>query len=255
MSGFGFLFSRFSQTMPIVLLCMMGVLFFSCSQDVQRESFVASLERIDGYIAGGGNTVAHSALKDLTKIASGGDQRLSIVKRYVRMGYLAEAEKDLVEIRERFPENDDIETVYIYVLLRQGRAEEAAVLAEPLRNTSRGGLWAEALLASGAPGSKAVLGTDVSPVFLAAWKATANPLFLQNAAVVQMLNGKGSEARKLHPAVFVPEDNPLFWAYLSYDTGGYFQAYEDALAVRGNSEEVEAELLAEESVPIEALLL
>ncbi len=207
---------------------MMGFFFFSCSQDVQRESFVATLDRIDGYITGGGNDAAHEALKELSAIASSGDQWLSIVKRYVRMGYLPEAEETLAAALGKFPGSDDMLSVYIYVLLRQGRTEDAAVLAESLKDTARGGLWAEALLSSGAPPSEVISGADISPVFLAAWRASGNPQFLQNAAAVRMLNGNGTLARSLHPPELSPEDNPLFWAYLSYDTGSYLQAYEDS---------------------------
>lgn len=216
-----------SAVKKILLLCI-PLIIFSCGMTVEDASFTAKLDIIDKLIFQSQYDDAQKILKSIEGKSHTAFQYIAISKRYINMQNFENAQKVLAKAHKKHPNNNELSAVYTWVLLEQQNFDLACKISEKLKNTSYAGLFAESRIKQISALEQDFLETDLQQEYLIAYDTTGNIKFLQNAAIFDCYNGNYESAFSYHPVKITNYSNAEFWSYVSYDSGNYLQAINDA---------------------------
>ena len=177
-----------------------------------------------------------SALKELKKVekrAYDSWSYIGIYKRYMTLGESERAEKLIKKALKKNSSNVELQAIYTQFLLRADRLNEAGKWAGKLRGTKYASFYSEYILRDSAEKAAAsdnafAFYTDESyyQIFLDAYAASKNPVWLRNCAVFNLINGNYDLAAALYPAAFLDADDAFFWATVCYDAGQFYDSIE-----------------------------
>ncbi len=207
------------------------ILFFSClfltgcGKLSHDASFSTKLALVDGYITQNEQKDALSSLKKAQKLAYSVAQRLSIVKRYRKLGATEQAEKFLLASMKKLPDSIELKAVYVQGLLDRGAVEEAASYAAKLKDTWFDSLYVETCLRQVAS-PELFYEERFSDMYQSAYNATGDARWLRNSALLLAAKGNLKEAARLHPGMYSDDSMPLMWTLLDYDAENYNRCIE-----------------------------
>lgn len=213
-----------------------AAVFFSVNRALVSDTgFAALLEKADAEISAGNPSRALSLLKKGRRRAVSTGNWISLAKREIALSSPEQAQDTLSAALERFPANDRLSAVLVYVLLQEGNAAAAETWLPFLDGTEFAPLASWARLSAARPES-----CRDPEVYAAAWRFSGNPVFRRDAAVLYAAAGDYAQARLvlLAPAETgntVPAESPddaLFRAYVAYDAR-YFSEVPDILGLSG----------------------
>lgn len=220
-----------------LFLLVLGTLFLTgCQKNSQSSSLSSRLSLIDGYIAQNQVKDAVSLLKKAQKSAYSVAQRLSIIKRYRKLGAFEESEKYLLASVKKLPDSVELTAVLVQYLLEEDRVEEAAPYAQKLKGTWFDSLYVETCLRQAAS-SSVFYDEQFSEMYQSAYKATGDSRWLINSAVLLAARGNLKDAARLHPGTYSTEEAPFFWALLDYDAENYNRCIEGCSFIIDNCPE------------------
>ena len=213
----------------LILFC-----FSACRMRAEQNSLTSQFDIIDSLVA---QNQMQSALKELGKAEKRAYDSwtwIGIYKRYMMLGESGRAEKVLKKALKRNGGNVELQAVYSAFLLRAGRLGEAGKLAEKLRGTKYASLYSEFILrqslekaaASSESGFDFYTHKEFYQIFLDAYKASGNPVWLHNCAAFNLINGDYALAASLYPRYFQDADDAYFWALVCYDAGQFYDSIE-----------------------------
>ncbi len=193
----------------------------SCSFTMKRDSFSSTMDSVDVFISVADNSSALKVLKNTLKHANNPLHFLSIYKRYYKLGSVDLAQKTLLKGLKKFPDNEELITVYTWFLYNQNEFENAYEQAKKLSGTKYVSILSELDLKNATKKNVSVDFTAVefAPVYSDAYISSKNQLWLQNAAICLASAGMYKEA--LAQASTLNVDNPIFWASVAYDARKY----------------------------------
>lgn len=198
-------------------------LFNSCSSRSKAVSMTALFEKIDIYLSLNDTKEAFSLLKEADKSASTYFEKLGVYKRYIILGDDKKAEALLSKTLKEFPENKQVRACFVSFLLDKKRYEEAVKASVKLKDSDYASLYAESslrlLLKEKNP--DAFKDSSLISVYLDAWKASSDSIWLKNAVLLYMAEGNFLQAASLFPESVKGEDDVLFWQKVLYDAKEY----------------------------------
>ena len=187
------------------LAAFAAIALISCANTADRASFSKRLQKTDSLIDSGKKARALKELSALRKGAESASQWLSIARRERDLGSYQAAARTLTEAGKELPASDSIAACLADTLAELGRLDEAEKFAGRLAKTGFPELAASIELSrclAAGPGYP-------EPEWLAAaYRATENPVFRNDAAVLYAASGKFSEASALFPEPTVFVDSP-----------------------------------------------
>ncbi|MCR5218569.1 lipopolysaccharide assembly protein LapB [Treponema sp.] len=194
-------------------------LFNSCSSHSKSVSLTATLEQIDIYLSLNDTKEAYKLLKEAEKNAFTYFERLGVYKRYVILGDDKKAESVLSAALKEFPDNVQVRACYVSFLLDQEKYDKAVKTAEKLADTEYSSLYAESSLRMLLHNKNEDAFKDPSliSVYLDAWKGSGDSVWLRNAALLYLKDGKFEEAGELFSENISGEKDVLFWQKVLYD--------------------------------------
>jgi hypothetical protein len=130
--------------------------------------------------------------------------------------------------------------------LQQQKFDDACEVSEMLKDTAYSGLYAESKFKQYSQLNQSFLQENFQLEYLYAYNATDSVKFLQNASIYECYNGNYEKAFSYHPIKMTQYSNPEFWAYVSYDSGNYIQAINDA-KLMSNKKSVESSIIIADS--------
>jgi tetratricopeptide (TPR) repeat protein len=195
-----------------VLVASAAVTLASCAKAADSASFSKKLRTTDSLIGSGKKARALRELSSLRKRAESASQWLSIARRERKLGSYQAAAKTLAEAGKALPASDSVAACLADTLAELGRLDEAEKYAGRLAKTGFPELAASIELAR----CLAAGPQYPEPQWLeAAYRATGNPVFRNDAAVLYAASGKFPEASALFPeptpvvtAPVAPSDTP-----------------------------------------------
>lgn len=211
----------------ITLFCLS-----SCSVKAEQKSLTAQFETIDALIRQNQFKDAVKELKKLEKKAFDSWSYIGIYKRYSLMGNKELSEKILLKALKNNNENLELLAIYSDFLLKNNRIDEAVEKSKSLKGTRYGSIYSEAVLTKSARTITEMQNNLLEyykndkfyEIYLDAYKASKNPIWLRNCAVYDMTKGYYSEAVKLLPYAFSDADDAYFWALVNYDAGRFYES-------------------------------
>ena len=197
--------SRGSRTAFVAFgLLALALTLVSCHARAGDDSFSKKLRKTDTLIVTGRKGRALKALSSLRKDAGSANQWLSIARRERELESYESACKTLTAAVKALPANDGIAACLADTLIELGRTDEASKLTERLASSGFINLAAyceitRALAAGSAlpAGPSSVSGYPAPEWLTAAYRATGNRVFRNDAAVLYAATGKFAEADKL----------------------------------------------------------
>ncbi|MBQ1984338.1 MAG: tetratricopeptide repeat protein, partial [Spirochaetaceae bacterium] len=229
-----------------ILLLLLPLFIFSCGMTVEESSFTAKLDTVDKLIFQSQFNDAQKILKSIENKSYSAFQFIAIAKRYINMKNFESAEKILTKATKKHPQNNEVKTVFAWVLLQQQKFDEACEVSEKLKETAYSGLYAESKFKQYSQLNQSFLQENFQLEYLYAYNATDSVKFLQNASIYECYNGNYEKAFSYHPIKMTQYSNPEFWAYVSYDSGNYIQAINDA-KLMSNKKSVESSIIIADS--------
>jgi len=183
-----------------------AIALLSCANPSDRASFSKRLQKADSLIESGKKARALRELSALRIGAESASQWLSIAKRERELGSYQAAARTLSEAGKELPASDSIAACQADTLAELGRLDEAEKFADRLVKTGFPELAASIELSrclAAGPGYP-------EPQWLeAAYRATGNPVFRNDAAVLYAASGKFPEASALFPEPKAFADSPI----------------------------------------------
>ena len=220
-----------------VLFSLILFCFSSCRMRAEQNSLTSQFDVIDSLVMQNQMQSALKELKKAEKRAYDSWTYIGIYKRYVTLGDSVRAEKLLKKALKKNSGNEELLAVYSVFLMRGGRLGECLKVAEKLRGTKYASIYSECILrdssekaaASIAAGGKNAAFTYYSKkefyqIYLDAFKASKNSVWLRNCAVFNLINGDYGLAYSLYPSAYVDADDAFFWAMVCYDAGQFYDA-------------------------------
>ena len=219
----------------LVLFSLILFCFSSCRMRAEQNSLTSQFDVIDALIMQNQMQSALKELKKAEKRAYDSWSYIGIYKRYISMGDSIRAEKLLKKALKKNNGNEELLALYSHFLLREGRLDECMKLAEKLRGGKYASLYSECILrdsfekASLAANEKENSFSYYSKkefyqIYLDAYKASRNPVWLRNCAAFNLANGDYGLAASLSPDAYLDADDAFFWAMVSYDAGKFYEA-------------------------------
>jgi len=212
----------------LILFC-----FSACRLRAEQNSLTSQFDVIDALVM---QNQMQSALKELKKVekrAYDSWSYIGIYKRYITLGESERAEKLIKKALKKNSSNVELQAIYTQFLLRANRLSEAGKWAAKLRGTKYASFYSEYILRDSAEKAAAsenafAFYTDESyyQIFLDAYAASKNPVWLRNCAVFNLINGNYDLAAALYPAAFLDADDAFFWATVCYDAGQFYDSIE-----------------------------
>ncbi|MDR3311666.1 MAG: hypothetical protein LBS64_00830 [Spirochaetaceae bacterium] len=204
------------------LLCILAagaLTLVSCRAVVDDTAFAARMARTDTYISAGNTRAAVRHLRVYSRRTLTVVQRLGVYRRLMSLNQSADAEWCLLRGLKTQSADPELNGVYTWFLMDQGRSAEANDRAKALTGTRYESLGAE-LDFRADPFSLSALRS------LAAWRTARTGPFLTNAAVALAAGGDIGGAARLYaelPDARGPEvwGRRLFWSTLFLDTGDF----------------------------------
>lgn len=201
----------------------------SCSKDDTSYSFNSKIEEIDVLIQNHQVGEALSLLKKAERYASKPEFRLSLFKRYQKLGEKSLCEKTLRKANKKFPDDIQIAASYANFLLRNDRIVEAESVSKILSGTKYGSIHSEAVLKKNSAGSLSTyLTSNFAKVYEDIYESSTNVKteWLVNAALVYLANGDYDRASLLQEGILrngrsMTSKEALFWAFVQFDAGNY----------------------------------
>ncbi len=201
--------------------------FISCSTRAEQQSYAARLELVDSLISHNQMKNAVSELKKLSKKTYESWTNLGIYKRFLLIGDKKLAEKVIKKAVSKNPSNLELKAVYSKFLMNENRFEDALSVATALSGTKYGAIYSECILKdamkTAVPGEELSYFSDRKfyGIYMDAYSASGNNVWLRNCAVINLLDGHYSEAVRYLPASYYEADDSYFWALALYDAGQY----------------------------------
>lgn len=224
---------RQTKTFFLCFLIFISLCFTGCKKNSSNAEFAVKLALIDGCIAQNEIDDAFDYLKSAQKHAYSVSQRLSIVKRYRKLGAAEQAEKFLVASIKKLPDSVELVAVYVQTLLDKGDLETASQYASQLKDTWFDSLYAELCMRQVTSPSLYYEST-FSDMYQSAWKTTGDMRWLRNSALLLASQGNLKDAARLHPGVYDADEEPFFWVLLDYDAENFNRAIEGARFIIDN---------------------
>lgn len=195
--------------------------FYSCSKSSQKKSFISSLDEVDALIKQGFYEDAVFNLEKLEKNAYNSWSQLGIVKRYLKLSEIKNAEEFLLKSLKNNPKNMEICAVLTDLYLNQKNYDSAIQYGKNLSDSKYGSLYSEAIFSKAIEDKKKLdyfYSEDLFDLYFKAYETSMNQVWLQNCAVFYLLNGNYSKAQELSPE---KAENLLFWILVNYDSAHY----------------------------------
>lgn len=193
-------------------------------------SLTGQFDLVDSYIYHNQMKDAVKELKIIEKKVYDSWSCIGVYKRYIKIGENKLAEEVITKAIKKNPENVDLKAVYTDFLLNQNRIEEAVDYAVSLQgNPKYASLYSEAalkLLNSNSKLKDAVFNTDndLRKIYLDAWTASKNHVWLRNAVLFSLKEGLFDNAASLMPNSFADADDAFFWGQILFDAGRYYES-------------------------------
>lgn len=216
---------RKTKTAFLFILILCSLILTGCRRNAYNSNFSLRLALVDGYIAQNETKDALSALKKAQKSAFSAAQRLSVIKRYRMLGAPEAAEKFLAASIKKLPDSIELNAVYVQELLLQNRLEEAVPYALKLKDTWFDSLYVETCLRQ-VTSPAMFYEQTFSDLYQSAWNATGDSRWLRNSALLLASDGRLKDAARLHPGVYVADEDPMLWVLLDYDAENYNRCIE-----------------------------
>ena len=109
------------------------------------------------------------------------------------------AEKILTKANKKHPQNNEVRSVFTWVLLQQQKFDDACEVSEKLKDTAYAGLYAESRFKQYSLLEQDFLQENFQIEYLYAYNATDSVKFLQNASIYECFNGNYEKAFSYHP--------------------------------------------------------
>ncbi len=203
--------------------------FSACRLRAEQNSLTSQFDVIDALVMQNQMQSALKELKKAEKRAYDSWTYIGIYKRYITLGESDRAEKLIKKALKKNSSNVELQAIYTQFLLRADRLGDAGKWAGKLRGTKYASLYSEYILRDSAEKAAAAENafafyTDEGyyQIFLDAYTASKNPVWLRNCAVFNLINGNYDLAAALYPAAFLDADDAFFWATVCYDAGQYY---------------------------------
>ncbi|MBR5866662.1 MAG: hypothetical protein IKZ04_02010 [Spirochaetaceae bacterium] len=178
------------------------------------------MDSVDVFISVADNSSAFKILKKSLKQANTPLQFLGIYKRYFKLGSMELAQKTLTNGLKKFPDNEELITVYTWFLYNQNEIDKALEQAQKLSGTKYVSILSEINVKKASQNNSVdFTAVEYAPIYSDAYISSKNQLWLQNAAICLASAGLYNEAFSKKPADNV--ENPLFWAQVAYDARKY----------------------------------
>ena len=203
----------------------------------EQNSLTSQFDVIDALVMQNQMQSALKELKKAEKRAFDSWSYLGIYKRYVTLGDSVRAEKLLKKALKKNSGNEELLAVYAVFLMREGRLADCLKVAEKLRGTKYASIYSECILRDSAEKTAASIaagGKDAGftfyskkefyQIYLDAYKASKNTVWLRNCAVFNLINGDYALAASLCPPAFLDADDAFFWAMVCYDAGKFYDS-------------------------------
>ncbi len=203
---------------------LLSVLSFSCKNN--NVSFSTALDEIDLDISNESYDSALDLLKKVIDKAEKSYDYISIYKRYMQLNKADSAEKVLKKGLSMIPDNPELLALYTKLLLQEKRNEEAYTLSKMLEGTKYGSLHSEAVLKNYETkhSKQDFFSNELYSIYLDAYNASKDPLWLKNCAILDMKEGNGKKAISIIPSAVKTAENAYFWALVMYDNGYFVEA-------------------------------
>ncbi len=214
------------------LTFFVAVVCVSCNRDDGGVSFSASIENADKLVSKGQNAQALKELKKAEKYAYTPSSRLSLYKRYKRLGEKRLSEKILKKSVKKFPDNLELCAVWGQFLIRNNKIDAAAKNAKKLAGTQFGSIYSEAILKQsvkkngGANDMSVFLSEEFFPIYNDIFVGTGDSRWLLNGALIRLFSGDYLKASLLEESLIsknaeLPSKEAMFWAKVQFDAGNY----------------------------------
>lgn len=219
----------------IVFILTLTIALSSCKLKAEQKSLTLQFEVIDSMISDGDFKSAIKELKRTEKIAYDSWSYIGIYKRYAQMGEDKRSEKLLKKALKKNSHNQELLAVYTSFLLRHDRIDEAARKGEELQGGKYGSLYSEAVLriernkVSAQDNPDYYKDPKFYQIYLDAYKADSDSMWLRNCAVYHLNLGYYEQAASLNPVMYSDVDDAYFWAMVLFDAGRY---YDSASAIK-----------------------
>ncbi|MGP1587101.1 MAG: tetratricopeptide repeat protein [Treponemataceae bacterium] len=234
-------FFKYSVKLCIFVLFVFSV--FSCGGvNIQESYFTEQLEIVDNLIFQSQFERASKNLAKIEKKAISPFHCIGIAKRYIKMNKVDCACDFLQKAVKKNSDNEALIAVYVWTLIKTDDIDTAFEYSKRLVTSGYSGLFAQSSFirykaqieedSGSKDGLDCAVLKDFQKEFLAAYNATGNTVYLQNAAVYECYNGNLAKAYSYHPIKISYKDNAEFWALVSYDSKNYIQAIQDALQIK-----------------------
>ena len=188
-----------------VLAAIAAITLASCAKAADGASFSKKLRNADSLIDSGKKAQALRDLSALRKRAESASQWLSIARRERELGSYQAAARTLGEAGKELPASDAIAACLADTLAELGHLDEAEKFSSRLVKMGFPELAASIELSR----CLAAGPRYPEPEWLAAaYRATGNPVFRNDAAVLYAASGKFSEASALFPEPNALSDSP-----------------------------------------------
>ncbi len=190
--------------------------FASCSKSTQKKSFISSLDSVDALIKQGFYSDALKELKSLEKNAFNSWTVLGLTKRYLKISENESAKSLLISFYKK-NKNPEVCAILTNLFLKDNDFENAISYGKNLIGTKYGSFYSEAVFSSALKNQQnedSYFSSDFYSVYFDAFTGSQNQAWLQNCAVLNLLEGKYSEALKLSPE---NAKNPYFWSLVNFD--------------------------------------
>lgn len=199
-------------------------LLCSCSQVKEEKAFSTYLSEVDSYIISGSTVSALELLKEIAPKSASPLEKLGVYRRFIQLGSAKDGLKVIEKLSKAYPDNIDITAIYAWHLFKNGNEKKALKVAEKLKGTKNASLYSQMILTVTPQDKLDLLSPDLESVYAGAYLTTHNDLWLQNAALVAVMDGDFQRAVSYGDISNCT--NPLFWGYVAYDGKKYNTALE-----------------------------
>lgn len=216
------------------LIIALILLTSTCEKADTEHSFISSLDRVDALMKQKLWKEATEQLSKIEKKARSLWSYIGIFRRYKAMGEEEKAESVLKNAIKHNPHSLELKAVYAHFLLKRGQEAEALTVAEVLQDSQYSNIYAECLLKNAIKSAnrkegelwKYWLSKENLPLFISAYSATGDSLYLRNAALVYLLEGKYKKAGELVPEAITEGEDAYFWGEVLFDLKEFAAAIE-----------------------------
>lgn len=216
----------------IALAVLFLPVFFSCSNRAEEKSISSALDQIDILINQEQFKDAERELDKIEKKAYSSWIEIGIFKRYIKLDLFEKAEKTIVRAIKKNPKNNELNAVYAYFLLKNGRTEEALAAGKGLQGTRYGSVYSEAVFRNVLEKSKKselakiFLSPEYFTVYFDAYAGSKDSAWLRNCALLHLALGAYEKAASVHPGSnnILEANDGYFWSLVMYDAARFGDA-------------------------------